>query len=164
MTHAPSELNGCIEQAVYAHTGSLVRVAYTYVKSIPEAEDIVQDTFLTYLKCKKRFVSKEHEKAWLIRVCINKAKNVLKSGRFSRNVPIEENSMPSLDEPEFFVLEAVMQLEEKYRLPIHLYYYEGYTIKEIATLLSLPSASVGTRLARAKAQLKNKLGGAFDEE
>ncbi len=158
----PSELNGRIQRAVLAHMQSVVRVAYTLVRSIQDAEDLAQDTFLCYLQSGKQFESQEHEKAWLLRVCINKSKNLLGSGWQKSRNPLPEDLM-TLPPEENAVLGAVLQLDEKYRTPIHLYYYEGYPIADIARLLRLPSATVGTRLARAKAQLKNQLGGAFDE-
>lgn len=159
----PSELNGHIHQAVRAHMQSVVRMAYAYVRHIQDAEDIAQDTFLAYLGSGRRFESSLHEKAWLLRVCINKSKNLLKSGWQKSRHPLPERqaAMPPQEEGALY---AMLALEEKYRLPIHLYYYEGYAIKDIARILSLPPATVGTRLARARAQLKKQLGGAFDEE
>jgi RNA polymerase sigma-70 factor (ECF subfamily) len=160
--NVPSELNGRIQRAVHTHMHSVVRVAYTCVKSIQDAEDIAQDTFLSYLQSNKSFESDEHEKAWLLRVCINKSKNFLGSGWNKSRNPLPED-LSVLPPEESAVLAALLQLEEKYLTPIHLYYYEGYSIADIARLLHLPSATVGTRLARAKAQLKKQLGGAFDE-
>lgn len=145
------------------HMQSVVRMAYAYVRHIQDAEDIAQDTFLAYLDSGMRFESPQHEKAWLLRVCINKSKNLLKSGWYKSRNPLPE-ALPALPPQENLALSAVLALEEKYRLPIHLYYYEGYAIKDIACALSLPPATVGTRLNRAKAQLKKQLGGAFDEE
>ena len=158
----PSELNGRIQRAVRSHMQSIVRVAYTYTKSIQDAEDIAQDTFVSYLQTGKAFESDEHEKAWLLRVCINKCKNLLGSGWQKSRNPLPED-LAILPPEENVVLTAVLRLEEKYRTPIHLYYYEGYAIADIARLLQLPSATVGTRLARAKTQLKKQLGGVFDE-
>lgn len=162
MTNVPSELNGRIQRAVAAHMRSIVRVAYTYVQSVQDAEDIAQDTFLSYLKARPAFQSDEHEKAWLLRVCMNKSRNLLKSGWHKSRNPLPEG-LSVLPAEENDVLAAVLGLEEKYRIPVHLYYYEGYAIADIARLLQLPSATVGTRLARARAQLKLQLGGAFDE-
>ncbi len=162
MTNVPSELNGRIQRAVAAHLRSLVRVAYTYVQNIQDAEDLAQDTFLSYLKSGPSFQSDEHEKAWLLRVCINKSRNLLKSGWRKSLSPLPED-LATLPPEESAVLSAVLSLEEKYRTPVHLYYYEGYSIADIAHVLHLPSATVGTRLARARGQLKTQLGGAFDE-
>jgi len=157
----PSELNGHIQKAVSAHIQSIVRLAYTYVRNIQDAEDIAQDTFVSYLQSGKAFESDEHEKAWLLRVCMNKCKNLLKSGWYKSRNPLPED-LSTLSPEENDVLSEVMRLDEKYRVPIHMYYYEGYAIADIAALLSLPSATVGTRLARAKSLLKKNLGGAFD--
>ena len=159
--NVPSELNGRIQRSVTLHMQSIVRVAYTYVQSIQDAEDIAQDTFLAYLKEDKSFDNEEHEKAWLLRVCINKCKNQLKSSWQKSRNPLPEG-LSVLPPEESAVLTAVLQLEEKYRIPIHLYYYEGYSLREIAQVLRLPSATIGTRLSRAKAQLKQQLGGDFD--
>ena len=148
----PSELNGHIHQAVRKHMQSVVRMAYAYVRHIQDAEDIAQDTFLAYLGSGRRFENPQHEKAWLLRVCVNKSKNLLKSGWYKSRNPLPEH-LPALPPQEDAALSAVMALEEKYRLPIHLYYYEGYAIKDIARALSLPPATVGTRLNRSKAQL-----------
>lgn len=162
MTDVPSELNGRIQNAVAAHMRSIVRVAYTYVQSVQDAEDIAQETFLSYLKSGQTFQNGEHEKAWLLRVCINKSRNLLKSGWHRSRNPLPED-LAAMPPEENIVLVAVLGLEEKYRVPVHLYYYEGYAIADIARVLQLPSATVGTRLARARAQLKQQLGGAFDE-
>ncbi len=158
----PSELNGRIQRAVQTHMQSIVRVAYTYVQCIQDAEDIAQDTFVSYLKTNPAFQTNEHEKAWLLRVCINKSKNFLKSGWHKSRNPLPED-LAVLPPEESSLLGAVLRLEEKYRTPIHLYYYEGYAIAEIARLLQLPSATVGTRLSRARKELQKQLGGAFDE-
>ncbi len=160
--NVPNELYGSISQAVQRHMQSIVRVAYTYVKNVHDAEDIAQDTFLSYLNSGKAIEDAEHEKAWLIRVCINKSKNFLKSGWFKSRNPLPEDLSATMPE-ENGVLWEVLALAEKYRLPIHLYYYEGYDMKEIAKLLSLPTATVGTRLARARGILKSQLGGDYFE-
>jgi len=158
-----NELIECVRQAVIKYSDNLRRLAFTYVKSVHSAEDIVQDVFLTYLQKAPEFENAEHEKAWLLRVTINKSRNALKAGWFrSRYELAKETAYLPPEQSE--VLEAVLSLEEKYRLPIHLYYYEGYSIEEIAKLLDTNPATVGTRLARARGLLKKSLGGFDDEE
>ena len=66
-----------IQNAAVAYSDNLARLAFTYVKSVEEAEDVVQDVFLSYLKTKPSFESGDHERAWLIRATINRAKDVL---------------------------------------------------------------------------------------
>ncbi|HOP12148.1 MAG TPA: sigma-70 family RNA polymerase sigma factor [Oscillospiraceae bacterium] len=157
-----NELIECVRQAVIKYSDNLRRLAFTYVKSVHSAEDIVQDVFLTYLQKAPDFDSAEHEKAWLLRVTINKSRNVIKTGWYRSRLKLTEERGYLLPE-QSEVLEAVLSLAEKYRLPIHLYYYEGYSIEEIAKLLDTNPATVGTRLARARGLLRQSLGGFEDE-
>jgi len=157
-----SELNEYIQQAIKKYSQMLIRIAFTYVKNLADAEDILQDTFLAFLQANPQFESEEHEKAWLIRVTINKSKNYLKRGWFVNRIELTED-LSYLPEEESGVLEAVMELDKKYRLPIHLFYYEGYSVEEIANILQTKSSTVKTHLSRGRQILKNKLGG-FDNE
>lgn len=147
-----------IEQAVRAYSKSMLNAAYSLLRSVPDAEDAVQEAFLKLIEKSPRFNDMEHEKAWLLRVTINISKNMLKASQRKdlptyEDIPYEQNNND--------VLQCVMSLEEKYRTIIHLYYYEGYSIKEIASILSLPRATVGTRLSRGRNLLKTMLKGDF---
>ena len=157
-----NELIECVRQAVITYSDNLRRLAFTYVKSVHSAEDIVQDVFLTYLQKAPAFENTEHEKAWLLRVTINKSRNMLKTGWFRSRFELTEER-GYLPPEQSQVLEAVLSLAPKYRLPIHLYYYEGYSIEEIANILDTNPATVGTRLARARGLLRQSLGGFEDE-
>lgn len=152
------ELNKNIQQAVLKYSSTIIRIAFTYVKNISDAEDIAQDVFLTCLQKNPVFESAEHEKAWLIRIAINKSKNHVKSGWFKNKNALPDD-LSYLPKEEGEILQAVLQLEQKYRLPIHLYYYEGHSIKEIAEILHINSSTIGTRLARGRSLLKDKIGG-----
>jgi RNA polymerase sigma-70 factor (ECF subfamily) len=123
-----------------------------------DAEDIAQDVFLAYLTANVTFLSEEHEKAWLIRVTVNKSKNYIKTHWFRGRTSLSED-LSYLPEEENEALSAVLELDVKYRLPIHLFYYESYSLKEIADILQTNPATIGTRLARARGILKKKLGG-----
>lgn len=146
-----------IKNTVITYAVSLVRLAFTYVKSIPDAEDIVQDVFVTYMLKGPKFVNVEYEKAWLIRVTVNKCRDYLKSGwRVKRTrMPEELASMP---EEQANVLQAVMALDEKYRLPVYLHYFDDMSIKDIAVLLKANASTVGTWLERGRKALKSSLG------
>lgn len=152
------EQNKNIRNAVLKYSNSIIRVAFTYVKNIADAEDIAQDTFLAYLNKKPAFESDEHEKAWLIRVTINKCKNLLKTSWLKNRKLLVEN-LSYLPEEESDILYSVLELDKKYRIPIHLYYYEGYSINEIAEILNAKPSTVGTWLDRGRKVLKEKLGG-----
>jgi len=109
------------------------------------------------LQVKPKFESDEHEKAWLIRVVINKSRNYIKRSWFAKNLPLTED-ISYMPEEQSGVFAAVMGLDQKYRMPIHLFYYEGYSIQEIADILQTNSSTVKTWLSRGKQILKKKLG------
>jgi RNA polymerase sigma-70 factor (ECF subfamily) len=159
----PCELNGFVQSAVCRFSNTVAKTAFSYVKNTADAEDITQEVFLSLLKKQPEFENEEHLKAWLIRVAINKCKNHLKSGWFKSVKPIPED-MPYLPQEQNELLSAVLSLDVKYRLPIHLYYYEGYSIKDIAKILEEKEATIGTRLARGRKVLKNMIGGLDGEQ
>lgn len=141
-----------IKRVVKQYGGLLLRIAFMRLKSTADAEDAVQEVFLRLINKRPHFRSEEHEKAWLIRTTMNLTCDMLKSPA-RRNVPLEEEIAPTRNE-DAQLLSAVQSLPEKYLIVIHLFYYEGYSIKEIARILSLPAATVGTRLSRARALLR----------
>lgn len=146
-----------IEQIVKTHSNSMFRAAFAVLKNRDDAEDVVQEAFMKLMEKQPRFTDDEHARAWLLRVAINLSKNMLKASWRKNKSENEEASYTENESDE--VLFCVMKLEENYRTVIHLYYYEGYSIKEIASILSLPSATVGTRLKRGRAKLKKMLEG-----
>ncbi len=154
-----------IETAVRNYSKAMLKAAYSVLKSTDDAEDAVQEAFLKYIRRRPDFKSSEHEKAWLIRVTINISKNMLRSAE-RNNLPVCEDILSDrIDEAQNTVnevLESVLALKEKYRIVIHLYYYEEYSLKEIASILHLPLATVGTRLSRGRKILKTMLKGEFD--
>lgn len=147
-----------IEQLVKTHSDSMLRAAYALLKNRDDAEDAVQEAFMKLMEKDPHFTDSEHAKAWLLRVTINLSKNMLKAQSRKNKSEIENEASYTQKESDG-VLDCVMKLEENYRAVIHLYYYEGYSIKEIASILGLPSATVGTRLRRGRAKLKKMLEG-----
>ena len=89
----------------------------------------------------------------------NKCKNLLKSGRYRKEVPLTEvhNDISTSEQEDTDIVEHVMKLDEKYRVPIHLYYYEGYSIKEIAGIMNQNPSTISTHLDRARQQLKEMM-------
>ena len=158
MSAAQTDLPERVRHAVTTHSASMLRLAFSYVRGTQDAEDVVQEVFLSYLKAAPAFMSGEHEKAWLLRATINRCKNLFKSGWWSNRRPLPENLGYMMAERGELLCE-VLALDEKYRLPIHLHYYEGYPIKEIAQILGEKPATIGTRLARGRELLKGRIGG-----
>lgn len=138
---------------------TVFRVALNYLRSVPDAEDMVQEVFLKLYTAKQPFQSDEHAKYWLIRVTGNLCKNILRSPWRRRRVSLEDLSAAiSFQEPEqsdLFL--TVMGLPEKYRTVLYLFYYEDCSVKDIARLLDLKESAVTTRLSRARQALKNEL-------
>jgi RNA polymerase sigma-70 factor (ECF subfamily) len=156
-----------IRRAVELYADTVRRVCFLHPENRGDAEDVFQETFLKYALREAPFESLEHEKAWLIRVAVNKCKDAAKSF-FRRGA----SSLEELDAEPFFetpddnreVLEAVLALPEKYRDVIYLFYYEGYSAVKIAALLGRNENTIYTWLSRAKARLKDALGGDFADE
>ena len=146
-----------ISRAVRQYSPMLLRLAATRLPSAADAEDAVQEVFLKLLDARPMFRDAEHEKAWLIRATLHRAADIRR--KQAREAPLdtamEMESREGESEPQ--LLTAVRTLPEKYASVIHLYYYEGYSIKEIAKLLGLNAATAGTRLARGRERLRQML-------
>ncbi len=148
-----------VQELVALYRNNLFAAAFNICKNAQDAEDIVQDTFIQYYTNKKEFDSEQHIRAWLIRVAINKAKNVNHTF-WKRNKISLEDYMETLtfETPESENLfETVMRLPEKYRIVIHLFYYEDYTVREIAGILHLSESNVKVRLSRGRILLREAL-------
>ena len=137
---------------------TIFRVAFNYLKSYTDADDITQNVLIKLYRTNKIFENDAHIKHWLIRVTINECKHALLSPWRSIE-PIEDYiESLSFEEPEQSELfEMVMKLPAKYRVSIFLYYYEDYSTEEIARLLGIPNATVRTHLKRARENLKSEL-------
>lgn len=137
---------------------TVFRVAVNYLKSGADADDVTQNVFLKLWKEKKPFDSEAHVKNWLIRVTINECKNLLRSP-WRKTEDFEDYartlSFVTPEHSELFY--AVMDLPKKYRMPIYLYYYEGYSTEETAEILGIPKATVATHLRRGRQMLRNIL-------
>lgn len=137
---------------------TVYRVAFNYIKSPADAEDITQNVFLKLLQEKRRFESDDHVKHWLIRVTVNECKNLARS-RWWKTESFEDYaatlSFDNRAQSDLFY--TVMALPRKYRLPIYLHYYEGYSTQEIGEILKIPKNTVCTRLKRGRELLKESL-------
>lgn len=138
---------------------NIFRAAFSVCRDQADAEDIVQDTFIQYLRTKQDFASEEHIKAWLLRTAINKAKNLVKAFWRRNRASWEEAAadIPFEDPKDRELVEAVLALPKKHRVVIHLYYYEGYSVAEIGQMLGLTQSAVKNRLLRARKALKESL-------
>ena len=147
--------------AIYdRHVDTVYRICYSFMKNTPEAEDMVQETFLKLIVSGTVFRDERHEKAWLIVTASNLCKDSLKKW-WRKNESLDE-SLPfavSRTDEKQEVMDALLRLPKDYKTVVYMHFYEGYTTAEIASWLNIPHATVRTRLARAKKQLKTILGG-----
>lgn len=139
---------------------TVYRVAVSSCKSEADADDIVQNTFLKLLKRKTKFNNEEHAKRWLIRVAVNEAHLLWRKRQREMEVPETETDFVFSDDltaDDVALMEAINALPDKNRQIIHLYYFEGYSTKEIAQLVNLTPDNVRACLSRARKQLKEIL-------
>ena len=146
-----------------AYLDTVFRVAYNYIGSRADAEDVTQDVFFKLLQANKNFESDEHVKNWLIRVTINECKNLVRT-KWWRAESFEDHAAKlTFETPaQSDCYYAVMDLPKKYRLPIYLHYYEGYSTVEIGEILRIPKNTVCTNLKRGRELLKVTLQEAKD--
>ena len=149
-------------RALERYADTIRRICFIHLKKYDDVEDVFQEVFLKYILCDCQFESDAHEKAWLIRVAVNQCKDTLKSF-FRQNVSsldaIDLEPSYSFDDTSRQILNAVLELPEKYRTVIYLFYYEGYTAVEIAKLLGKRENTIYTWLTRGRLRLKERLGG-----
>lgn len=136
------------------------RICLVRFANIHDACDATQETFLRLMNYDKSFRSKEHEKAWLIRTAVNYCKDVMKSSRRKNEICMDSAKPPEgeiVPHESAEVYETMMELPEKYRVILYLYYYEGYSLKEIAKMLGTNASTLRSRFARAKEVMREYL-------
>ncbi len=158
----PANSNGAvqtrIEEIYKRHFDMVYRISFSYLKNPADAEDATADVFARLLRKNMTFQNADHEKAWLIRTTVNICKDSLRHW-WSRRAPIDDGVEPadaSSFEPDE-TLQAVMELPTRYKDVIYLYYYEGYTSREVADILKKPHSTVRGHLREARERLKGVL-------
>lgn len=156
------------EKVILRNSEMVYRLAYSLVRTRADADDIYQEVFLRYMQKEPIFESAEHEKAWFLRVTINCSKNFWKSPWLQRRVAMDMEDIDETvakntewvygeGEETSILIDIVKQLPRKYRVVIHLFYYEELSVEEIAKITKAKASTVRTRLTRARRQLKNLL-------
>lgn len=146
-------------RAVDRYRDMVFRIAYTYMRNAPDADDVTQDVFVQLLRGRTAFEGERHLRRWLVRVTVNRCRSLFRTP-WRRVEDIEEYAhalaMPSREHEGLFA--AVMRLPERYRVPIVLFYYGGFSTEEIAELIHARPATVRARLSRARVRLRAQLG------
>ena len=142
-------------QTVARYQDAVFRLAYSYTKSQYDADDVTQNVFFQLWQTKKTFENELHLKNWLMRVTVNQCKNLFRAPwRAHENIDDYTNTLGFEDQQSSEIFYTVMSLDRKYRTVLMLYYYEGYALKDISSILSIPEKTVSTRLIRARNKLK----------
>ncbi len=159
MMNSLSRTDKEIAEIYSRHVKTIYRVCFAYMKNSADTEDIVQETFVRMIKSGGIFQSEEHEKAWLIRTAANLCKDNLRHWWRRREKLEDYENMQGADHyPADETLEAVMDLPDKYKTVVYLYYYEGYSSVEISRILSKPQSTIRNHLHEARNLLRTKLG------
>ena len=147
-----SEKERALVLAMEKYKHRLFRLAVSCLKRQADAEDVLQEVFLRYYRSAPEFTGAEHEKAWLIRVTVNACISLLRSP-WRRIVSPIPDTLPAPEPEDRQLIELVRRLPAKYSIPLHLHYYEDYSVKEIASILRISEGTVKSRLSRARKQL-----------
>ena len=146
------------EYVVEQYSDMVYRIIITITGNNEDAKDAFQETFLRLVRSQDKINDEEHLKAWLIRVASNCAKSIVTSPWNKRTQGLEEESQEAIYvEEEHSLLDKVRCLSPKYSLPVYLFYYEEYSIKEIAKILGKNENTVKTLLSRGRAELKKRI-------
>ena len=149
------------ETSYSAHGAAVYRLAMVYLGRPADAEDVTQEVFLKLLYKAPPFADGEHEKRWLLRVTANLCRGQLK-GFWRRHTVALDESCPLRSEEDRALLETILALPETYKGPIHLHYYEGYSVAEVAEILKLSQSAVKMRLKRGRELLKLELDAGWE--
>ena len=133
------------------------RLALARTASVPDAEDVFQEVFLRFFRHEDRFEGDGHRKAWLIRCTVNRAKSVMAAPWRRRTLPLDTAAQIGVEDQYREVYSAVLSLPAKYRTVIHLHYFEGLSVAEMAQTLTVPEGTVKSQLSRGRALLRDML-------
>ena len=152
------------EMLMDCYGNHILRFAYSYMHNMYDAEEVLQDTMVQYLKKRPVIQDAEKEKAWLLRVASNLCKNKLKYNKIRVADELSDTLVREERQDLSFVWDAVKQLPPRYRAVIHLFYYEGYQTSQIAEVMNRKESTIRSDLRRGRESLKNILKEEYDFE
>ena len=155
-------INQQAERLLTDYGNNVLRLAYAYLHNMNDAEEILQDTLIQFLKTAPTLDSPKHEKAWLLRVAANLSKNRIDYNQRRLADELNEELVAKEREDLSFVWEEVKALPINQREAVHLFYYEGYTTAEIGKMLGRRESTVRSDLRRGRARLQGVLKEAYD--
>ena len=153
------------EEAYYRYADMVFRLAMARCRSRSDAEDVLQEVFVRYMRSAPEFETSEHQRAWLIKTTINRSNSWLSSAWKKHTAELNEDVASSGETGDMDtasdVYNAVMNLPKAQRTAVHLYYYEGYRVSEIAELTDSNESTVKSWLRRARVRLEKELKGDY---
>lgn len=161
MIDVASNPSDAVEMALDKFGNDILRLAFSYLKSRDDAEDIVQEVLIRFMQSGAVFEKEAQVKSWLLTTAANLCKDQLKSATSQKVVALPEGYDVAVEDEEQeedeSILQVVMSLPEKYRSAIHLYYYEEYSVKEIAEILQKKEVTVRSLLKRGREKMEQLL-------
>lgn len=157
-------INRQAERMLCEYGNAVLRLAYSYLHNTSDAEEVLQDTLVQFLRTVPVLNTKEHEKAWMLHVAANLSKNRIRYNAVRQTDELMEELAAESRDDLSFVWEAVKTLPDRYREVIHLFYHEGYQTAQIARILDMKEATVRSNLSRGREKLKILLKEAYDFE
>ena len=158
------EKNQSAIELLNLYGNDILRLSYSYLQNMQDSEDVLQETLIRYIQKAPVLHNSSQQKAWFFRVAINLCKDKLRYQKSHGSDELKETLAEEKRTDLSFVWEAVKSLPVKYREAIHLFYYEGYSIKEISELLKRKESTIRSDLRRGRAKLKNILKEEYDFE
>ena len=146
-----------IDEIVEKYAKMIYRIAYIYLKSKVDAEDIVQDVLLKFMMNKKPFKDENHLKNWIIKVTVHLCINLSKSAWKKKTISLYDDSLVLQTEEQYKIFYDLDCLDEKYKMVVQLFYFEDLSTEEISKIMGISEANVRTRLNRARNKLKQDL-------
>ena len=150
----------CVEEVINEYSRTVYKLAFARTRNKSDAEDVFQEVFLRYIRRHQTFESKEHEKAWFIRVTVNCCKNIWNSPFRKRTQPLEECTVVSEIDEVNQLEQFLLELPIDYRVIIHLFYYEDLSTSQISKILHKKESTVRVQLTRGRRLLKEIMEGA----
>lgn len=165
MEPLPLRAGGELPEIIDRYQHMVYGTALAKLNSPADADDVFQEVFLAYFQSRKVFRDEEHRKAWLLRTTVNHCRRITTGSWRRKTAPLEEDLPVQFREPEENqVWAALMSLEDAYRLPLYLYYFQELSTEEVARALSLRPGTVRMRLSRGRDKLRELLKGDFFDE
>jgi RNA polymerase sigma factor (sigma-70 family) len=159
MAKAAGQFGLDVSRALGQYADMIRRICFLYLKRKEDVEDVFQDVFVKYMQRSQPFDNEEHEKAWLLRVAINSCKDLLGSFWHNRVLPLDDDLVAVVPAESQPILDAVLSLPARERTAIYLFYYEGYSVPEIARIQNTNVNTIYSHLYRARKRLGKQIGG-----